>query len=100
MTMGDIHNYIPPRSSWECIGVLFGVGVKPLKISLSVPIVTSLMIQVSGTFYPCGIIVGWFVFVFAVGVAVAVIVPMFGTVVNYLVPVVSFAVFLHIAWFG
>ena len=100
MTMGDIHNYIPPRSSWECIGVLFGVGVKPLKISLSVPIVASLMIQVSGTFYPCSIIVGRFVFVFTVVVAVAVVVAMFGTVVNYLVPFVSFTVFLHVAWFG
>ena len=77
---------------------MFGVGVKPLKISLSVPIVSSLMILMSGSFNPCSIIVGLFVFIFAVGVAVAVVVPMFGTVVNHLVPFVSFAVFLHVAW--
>ena len=55
---------------------------------------------VSGTFYPCSIIVGRFVFVFTVVVAVAVVVAMFGTVVNHLVPFVSFTIFLHVAWLG
>ena len=95
MTMSDIHDYIPPRPSWEDIGVLFGVGVKPMKVPLSVPVVTSLMILVSGSFYPCSKIVGWFVFVSTIGIAVAVVASMFGAVMNYLIPFVSFAVFLH-----
>ena len=98
--MSDIHDYIPPRPSWKTIGVLFGVGVEPLKISFCIPIASSLMIVMSGSINPCSIIVVVFVFIFAVGVAVAVVVPMFGTVVNHLVPFVSFIVFLHVAWFG
>ena len=91
-------NHIPPRPSEEIIGVLFGVGIEPVKVFVSVSVAASFVILVSGTFYPCSIIVGRFVFVFTVGVAVAVVVAMFGTVVNYLVPVVSFAVFLHDAF--
>ena len=100
MTMGDIHDYIPPRPSWENIGVGFGVGVKPLKVSLSVPVVASLMILVIGSFYPCSKIVGWFVFISAIGITVAVVVSMFGAVMNYLIPFVSLTVLPHVLWFG
>ena len=74
--------------------MLFGVGVKPMEVLLSVPVATSFMILVSGSFHPCIKIVGWFVFVSAVGIAMAVIASMFGTVVNDLMPFVSIAVFL------
>ena len=95
MTMSDIHDYIPPRPSWENIGVLFGVGVKPMEIFLSVSVATSFVILVSGSFHPCSEVVGWFVFVSTVGIAMAVIVSVFGTVLTDLMPFVSFAVFLH-----
>ena len=95
MTMGDIHNHIPPRPSEEFIGVLLGVGIKPMEVLVSVSVAASFVILVSGTFYPCIKIIGWLVFVPTVGIAMAVIVSMFGTVVNDLIPFVSFAVFLH-----
>ena len=96
MTMGDIHDYIPPRPSEEFIGVLFGVRIKPLEVLVSVSIAASFMILVSGTFYPCVEISGWLVFVPTVGIAMAVVASVFGAVMNYLMPFVSFAVFLHI----
>ena len=94
--MGDIHDYIPPRLSEDIIGVLLGERVKPLEVLVSVSVAASFMILVSGIFYPCIEVAGWFVFVPTVGIAMVVIVTMFGTVVNYLIPFVSFAVFLHI----
>ena len=75
--------------------MLFGVGVKPMEVLLSVPVAASFMILVNGSFHPCIKIIGWFVFVSADGIAMAVIVSMFGTVVAALIPFVSFAVFLH-----
>ena len=45
--------------------------------------------------YPCIETIGWFVFVPAVGIAVAVVASMFGAAMNHLKPVVSLAVFLH-----
>ena len=88
-------NYIPPRPSEEFIGVLFGVRIEPLEELVSVSIAASFMILVSGTFYPCVEIIGWFVLVSTINIAVAVVVPMFGAVVNYLIPFVSFAIFLY-----
>ena len=93
--MGDIHDYIPPRPSEEFIGALLGVGIEPMEVLVSVPVATSFMILVSGSFCPCIKIIGWFVFVSAVGIVMAMIVSMFGTAVTDLMPFVSFAVFLH-----
>ena len=95
MTMGDIHNHIPPRPSEEFIGVLLGVGIKPMEVLVRVAVTTSFMILVSGSFFPCIKIIGWFVFVSTVGIAMAVIASMFGTVVNDLISFVSIVVFLH-----
>ena len=95
MTMGGIHNHIPRRPSEEFIGVLLGVRIKPMEVLVSVAIAAPLMIMVSGSIYPCIKIVGWLVFIPAVGIAMAVIVPVFGTVVNDLIPFVSLAIFLH-----
>ena len=95
MTMGDIHNCSPPRPSEEFIDVLLGVGIKPMEALVRVAVAASFMILVSGSFCPCIKIIGWFVFVSTVGIAMAVIVSMFGTVVNDLTPFVSIAVFLH-----
>ena len=49
----------------------------------------------SGTLYPCVIVICWLVFVCTVGIAMAVITSIFGAVVGDLKPFVSFAVFLH-----
>ena len=75
--------------------MLLGVWIKPMEILVSVSVAASLMILVSGSFHPCIKIIGWFVFVSAVGIAVAVIASMFGTVVNDFIPFVSIAIFLH-----
>ena len=88
-------NYIPPRPSEEFIGVLFGVRIEPLEVLVSVSVAASFMILVSGTFYPCVEIIGWLVFIPAVGIAVAVVVSVFGAVMNHLIPFVSLAIFLH-----
>ena len=93
--MGDIHDYIPPRPSEELIGELFGIWIEPLEVLVSVLVAASFMILVSGAFYPCVVIFGWFVLIPAIGIAMAVVVSMFGAVMNCLKPVVSFAVFLH-----
>ena len=94
MTMVDIQNYIPPRPSEDITGALFGVGIEPMEIFVSVSIAASFMILVIGTFHPCVEVIGWFVFVPTVGIAMAVIVSMLGAIVNDLIPSVSFAVFL------
>ena len=95
MTLVDIQDYIPPRPSEDIIGVLFGVGVVPMEIFVSVSVTASLMIQMSGTIYPCIKVVSWFMLVPAVGIVVIVVVSMLGTVVNDLVPFVAIVVFLH-----
>ena len=95
MTMGYIHDYIPPRPSEDIIGVSLGEWVKPLQILIAVSVAASFEILMSGTFYPCIEIIGWLVFVPTVGITMAVIVSMFGAVVTDLKPFVSFAVFLH-----
>ena len=95
MTMGDIHDCIPPRPSEDIAGVLLGDGVKPLEVLICVSVAASFVILVSGTFCPYIKVIGWFVFVPTVGIAMVVIVTMFGTVVNYLKPFVSLTVFLH-----
>ena len=66
-----------------------------MEILVRVSIAASLMILVSGSFYPCIKVISWLMFVPTVGVAMAVIASMFGTVVNDLTPFVSVAVFLH-----
>ena len=95
MIMSDIHNCIPPRPSGQHIGVLLGVGIEPMEVLVIVAVTTTFVILVSGSFHPCIKIIGWFVFVPAVGIAMAVIASIFGTVVNDLIPFVSIAVFLH-----
>jgi len=95
MTLIDIQYYIPPRLSEDIIGVLFGVGVEPMEVFVGVSVTASLMVQMSGSIYPCIKVVGWLMLVPAVGIAVIVVVAMFGTVVNDLVPFVAIVVFLH-----
>ena len=95
ITMGDIHNYIPPRPSGQLIGVLLGVGIEPMEVLVRVAVATSFMVLVSGSFNPFIKVIGWFVFVSAVGIAMAMIVSMFGTVMTDLVPLVSVVVLLH-----
>ena len=75
--------------------MLLGVGIKPMEAFVRVAVATSFMILVSGSFNPFVKVVGWLMFVSAVGIAMAVIASMFGTVVNDLVPFVSVAVLLH-----
>ena len=94
MTLGYIHNYIPPRPSEDIIGVSFGEWVVPLKILITVSVAASFVILVSGSFYPCIKVFRWFMLVPAVGIAMGVIVSMFGAVVSNLKPLVSSAVFL------
>ena len=93
--MGNIHGYyIPPRPSGDITGVSLGEGVKPLKILITVSVAASFMILMSGTFYPCIKVISWLVFVPTVGIAMGVIVSMFGAIVSNLKPFVSLAVFL------
>ena len=94
MTMGYIHNYIPPRPSEDIIGVLFGEWIVPLEILIAVFVAASFVIHMSGTFYPYSIVIRWLVLVSTVGIAMGVIVSMFGAVVGDLKPFVTFAVFL------
>ena len=94
MTMVDIQNCIPPRPLEESIGVLLGDGIKPMKVLVIVSVAASFVILMSGTFYPCIKVISWFVFVPAIGIAMGVIVTMFGAVVGDLEPVITFAVFL------
>ena len=96
MTMGDIHDCIPPRPSEDFIGVLLGDGVKPMEVLVSVSVAASFVILVSGSFHPCIKATGWLVFFPAVGIAMIVIATMFGAAVNHLIPFVAFAVFLHV----
>ena len=86
MTLGYIHNYIPPRPSGQFIGVLFGIGIEPMEILVRVPVAAASVVMVSGSFCPFIIEIGWLVFVSAVGIAMAVIASMFGTVVNDIMP--------------
>ena len=95
MTMGDILDCIPPRPSEEILGVLPGVGIKPMKMLVSVSVAASFVVLMGCAFCPCSIIVCWLVFVPAIGIAMAVIASMFGAVMTDLTPLVSFAVFLH-----
>ena len=92
--MGDIHYHVPPRLSEDIIGVSFGEWVIPLEILIAVSVAASFVILMSGTFYPYIIVIRWFVLVSTVGIAMGVIVSMFGAVVGDLKPFVTFAVFL------
>ena len=94
MTVGYIHYYIPPGPSEDIIGVLFGEWIEPLEILVTVPVAASFVILVSGSLYPCIKVIRWFVLVPTVGIAMGVIVSMFGAVVSDLKPVVPFAVFV------
>ena len=94
MTMGYIHDYIPPRPSEDIIGVSFGEWVVPLEILIAVSVAASFVILMSGSFYPCIIVIRWLVFVPTVGIAMGVIVSMFGAVVSDLKPSVPFVVSL------
>ena len=93
--MGDIHDHIPPRPSEDITGVSLGEWVEPLQILIAISIAASFVVLMSGSFHPCIKVISWLVFVPAVGITMVVIVFMFGTVVNYLKPFVSFAVFLR-----
>ena len=95
MTMGYIHDYIPPRPSEDIIGVSLGEWVEPLEIFITVSVAASFVILMSGTFYPCIKVISWLVLVPTIGIAMGVIASMFGAVVSNLKPFVSFAVFLH-----
>ena len=92
--MGDIYDYIPLRPSEELIGELFGARIEPLEVLFSVSVAASFVILMSGTFYPCIKVISWLVFVPTVGIAMGVIVSMFGAVVSNLKPFVSLAVSL------
>ena len=92
--MGDIQNHIPPRPSEDFIGALLGDRVKPMEVLVSVSVAASFVILVSGTFCPYIKVIGWFVFVPTVGIAMGMIVSMFGAVMHYLTPFATFAVFL------
>ena len=94
MTMGYIHNYIPPRPSEDIIGVLFGEWIIPLEILITVSVAASFVILVSGSFYPCIVLFRWFVFVSAVGITMGVVVSMLGAIVGNLKPIISFTVSL------
>ena len=94
--MVNIQNYIPPRPSGELTSVLLGDGAMAMKVLVSVSGAASFMILMSGAFYPCAKVVrSWFVFVPAVGIAMSVIVSVFGAIMHYLTPFSSFAVLLH-----
>ena len=94
--MVNIQNDIPPRPSEEFTSVLLGDRAVPMKGFFRVSGAPSFVILVSGAFYPCSKVVrSWFVFVPTVGIAMAVVASIFGAVMNYLIPFVSFAVFLH-----
>ena len=95
MTMLDIHNCIPPRPSGQHIGVLLGVGIKPMEELVRVAVADPFMILVSGALNPFVKVVGWLMFVSAVGIAMAMIASMFGAVMADLKPLVSFAIILH-----
>ena len=92
--MGDIHYHIPPRLSGDIVGVSFGEWVVPLEILIAVSVAASFVILMSGSIYPCIIVIRWFVLVPTVGIAMGVIVSMFGTIVGNLEPVITFAVSL------
>ena len=95
MTMGNIHGYcIPPRPSGDITGVSLGEWVEPLQILIAVSIAASFVILMSGSLYPCIKVISWLVLVSAIGIAMGVIVSMFGAVVSNLKPFVTFAVFL------
>ena len=94
MTVGYIHYYIPPGPSEDIIGVLFGEWIEPKKVLVAVAVAASFVILMSGSLYPGIIIIRWFVLVPTVGIAMGVIVSMFGAVLGDLKPFVTFAVFL------
>ena len=93
--MINIQNNVPPRPSEEFTSVLLGDGAIPMKVFVSVSGAASFVILMSGAFYPCSKVVrSWFVFVPTVGIAMGVIVSVFGAVVGNLEPIITFAVFL------
>ena len=93
--MVNIQNNIPPRPSEEFTSVLLGDRAVPMKVFVRVSGAPSFVIQVSGAFYPCSKVVrSWFMFVSTVGIAVGMIVSVFGTVMYNLTPFAAFAVFL------
>ena len=94
MTLSYIHYDIPPRPSEDIVGVLLGVWVKPKEILVAVPVAASLVILMSGSLYPCIKVIKRFMLVLTVGIAMGVIVSMFGTIVGNLEPVITFAVSL------
>ena len=94
MTMGDIHDYVPPRPSEDIIGVSFGEWVVPLEMLIAVSIAASFVILMSGSLYPCIKVISGLKLVFTIGITVGVVVSMFRAVVGHLEPVVTIAVFL------
>ena len=94
MMMGDIQYYVPPRPSGDITGVFLGEWVEPLQILIAISVAASFVILMSGTFYPCIKVISWLVLVSVIGIAMGVIVSMFGAVVSNLKPFVSLAVFL------
>ena len=74
--MCDIHDYIPPRPSWQHIGVLLSVGIAPMEVLAGVAIAAPSVVMVSGSFNPFFMEVGWLVFVSAVDILLTVIVSM------------------------
>ena len=94
MTLSYIHYDIPPRPSEDIVGVLLGVWVKPMEILVAVPVAASLVILVSGSLYPCIKVISGLELVFAVGITVGVVVPMFGAVVGDLEPGGTIAILL------
>ena len=94
MTVGYIHYYIPPGPSEDIIGVLFGEWIEPKEVLVAVPVAASFVILMSGSLYPCIKVISGLELVFAVGITVGVVVPMFGAVVGDLEPGVTIAILL------
>ena len=89
---------VPPKLSGQGFTVVASVRVEPVEVVLLMIVRAALMVLMSCTWDPGG--TSRFLTVPTVVIGIADVVSMFGAVVNYLVPFVSFAVFLHVAWFG
>ena len=77
---------------------MFGTGVEPLAKLVGILTTTASLVSTGGSFYPwLAIGLG---FISAVAVAVAPIKAVFGAVVHYFVPFLSFAVLLHDSFLG
>ena len=76
VTMSDIHEHVPPRSSGQCVGALLSVGIAPMEALVRVPVAAPSMVMVSGSFCPFFMKAGWLVLVSAVGILVTVVATM------------------------